>query len=132
MKLSIKDLDNITPVGENITLKYEVGYNGKEEELNIRVYPLTVEEKINLQKKSDELNKLIKIKEPSDEENKEISDLSDSINLDYAYYTMKKISDDITIEYIKKNFPKSWYNDIFKATLRAEGINTDEIEKEKN
>lgn len=132
MKLNMNDLKNITPVGEEITLKYETNYNGEESELVIKVYPLTVEEKIDLQKKSDTLGALLKIKETTPEQTAEITRLNDEINLDYAFFTMRKISDDVTREFVKDNFPKKWYMQIFRATLKAEGISTKDIDAEKN
>jgi len=132
MKLTMNDLRNITPVGVNVNLKYEEGYNGDEKELTIRVYPLTVEEKISLQERSDKLNKLLRVKERSDEQEAEMLELNNDINLDYAYYTTKKVVPDITREFIKETFPKIWFNQIFKATLEAEGISAADIEKEKN
>lgn len=132
MKLSVNDLKNITPTGVNIELSYEKDYSGTEEKIELRVYPLTVEEKILLQEKSDKLNQLLKLKDRSDEQEKELITLNDDINLEYAYLTTKKVISDITRDFIKSNFPKKWYAQIFKATLEAEGINPDDIEKEKN
>ena len=132
MKLNISDLKNITPVGTAIKLQYETGYSGEEKTLDIRVYPLKVSEKILLQENSDALNKLVNIKERTPEQDKRVVELNDSINLDYAYYTMKKVCDDITREIIKESFPKTWYAQIFKATLKSEGIDVEEIQKEKN
>jgi len=134
MKLSMQDLRNITPVGVEVELKYEEGYAGEEKEIKLRVYPLTVEEKVILQEKSDKLNKFLKIDDDirTDEESKAMVDLSNEINYDYAFFTCKKVIPDITREFIIKSFPKIWYNIIFRATLEAEGISASDIEKEKN
>jgi len=132
MKLTVNDLKNITPVGKEIGLKYEEGYDGEEKEIRLRIYPLTVEEKVILQERSDELNKLLKVKERTDEQDVRVIELNDEINLEYAFYTTRKVIDGITKEFIKDNFPKKWYMDIFRATLEAEGIKTSDIEKEKN
>ena len=72
MKLTMKDLENISPTGEEITLKFERDYNGAEEEIKVMVYPLTTEEKIEIQLLNDDLSPLAKKKERSDEEDKKL------------------------------------------------------------
>lgn len=132
MKLSITDLQNIKPVGKEIELKFETGYNGEEKSFKVKIYPLTVKEKVELQAKSDELNNLLKVTERTPEQDKRLTELNDEVNLDYAYFTTSKVIDGITREFIKDNFPRIWYSEIFKATLEAEGLKIDDIEKEKN
>ena len=132
MKLSIKDLENITPTGKNIVLKYEEGYNGTEKEVTMRIYPLTVKEKIDVQHLNDELQILLKVKEPTEAQEKAIIELNNNINTKYAFYSVRKVIEDVTEEFIKDSFPKAWYMDIFKATLAAEGIDPKKIDEEKN
>lgn len=129
----MEDLKNITPVGEKLKLDYERDYNGNIESLEITVYPLTAGEKIEIQKHSDILNKLVKIGEKrTPEEDEELVNLNNMINNKYAYFTMKKNIPDITEEFIKEKFPSKWFKAIFYAVLKAEGIDTKDIEKEKN
>jgi len=132
MKLSMKDLQNITPTGVNIILKYEEGYSGIEKDVTMRIYPLTVAEKIEIQQLNDKLQLLIKLKEPTEAQETAIVDLNSTINIKYAFYSVKKVMEDITEEFIRDSFPKSWFMTIFKATLEAEGINPKKIDEEKN
>ena len=132
MKLNIEDLKNITPVGKEIELEFEKGYSGEQSSIKVRVYPLTVQEKITIQKESDELNKLIKIKERTEAEDARLIELNDLLNVEYAFFTTSKSIEGITREFIKENFPKAWYQKLFTAALEAEGIKSSDIEKEKN
>ena len=128
----MKDLQNITPTGVNIILKYEEGYSGIEKDVTMRIYPLTVAEKIEIQQLNDKLQLLIKLKEPTEAQETAIVDLNSTINIKYAFYSVKKVMEDITEEFIRDSFPKSWFMTIFKATLEAEGINPKKIDEEKN
>ena len=132
MKLSMSDLKNMTPVGEVLELEYEKDYNGVAEKWELKVYPLKTQEKLEIQALNDNLLKLSKKKELTPEEEKELHKLNEEINLKYAHYTMRKTMPDITEEFIKEKFPSMWFKKIFEATLKAEGINLDEIKAEKN
>lgn len=134
MKLSMNDLKNITPVGVNVLLHYEEEYSGESKDIELRVYPLTVKEKLEVQGLNDALAIANKVKEEdrTDEQIKNIIDLNEKINLQYALFAVRKTIPDVTIEFIKEKFPRIWYQTIFLATLEAEGITKADIEKEKN
>lgn len=156
-KFNIQDLKNITPTGEVVLLPFESDYDGNIEEFELRVYPLTVEEKVQIDILKEKFQKLHKkftylenklksltkdtkltaeeldkktdiIEKQSDPISIELGDILNQIAYQIVYFTVKKTQKDITPESTKNMFTKKW-NDIIVAKVgELEGITP----KEKN
>lgn len=118
---------NIVPLPKTLVYKYQDGYEGMEKEITFKIYPYTVEEKLEMQNK----NKLIRghLDTKTEEGTTKANKLLEELGYTSAYYVLKKEDKDIKMETIKK-LPISLIDEIAFKALEFEGITKDSIKEQ--
>jgi len=116
---------NIVSVHKTLKLSYEEDFNGETKEIEVRIYPYTVEEKLEISNMAEEAQALSKSENKEDIE--KAKKLYDRIATLSAYYILKKDDKDIDEETVNK-MPNEWLNQIATKALEFEGITKDKLE----
>lgn len=110
--------ENIVSVHKVLKLEYEAGYSGSKKELIVKVYPYTVEEKLNLANLNEQL-KAAKTDE-------EIKSYSEELNIKSALYVLQKDDEEADEEVVKK-LPAEWINKLTYKALEFEGFEENQL-----
>ena len=115
--------ENIVSVHKLLKLEYEKEYTGEKQELLVKVYPYTVQEKLELSNLNDALKKLL---DDDNADAKEVELLNEELNYKSAFYILRKDDKEITEDIIKK-LPKDWINKLVYKTLEFEGFTEEQL-----
>jgi hypothetical protein len=122
----IKD-KNIVPVHKILTLEYETEYSGNTEQIDIRIYPYTLAEKLAFKNKNDEASKLRESKK--EEDVKRANDLIQEATYEAVFAVLKKDDPTTTLTHVKK-LPETWLDKIIFKALEFEGIDEEKIREQ--
>ena len=117
---------NIVPVAKKIKLQYEEDYRGEVKEIEIKVYPYTVGEKLELQnlyKQIEELKDQLK-----NDNDPKLIELYEDLTYRSAFFILKK-NDPTLVEEDMKKFPKEWLQPLTYKVLEFEGIDEETIKE---
>jgi len=117
--------ENIVSVHKLLKLEYEKDYSGQKQELLVKVYPYTVEEKLELTNLNKKLQKLLK---QDNYDEKEVEILNEEIMIKSALYVLKKDDPSVDEEIVKK-MPKDWRIKLSYKALEFEGFEEDQLKK---
>jgi len=117
--------EHVVPVKKTYDWTYEIGYGGETKTISINVYPYTVEEKLELQTATKKAQDLMKstVAENNEKGAQELQEITDKS----AWYILKKDSDDVQLETVKK-LPTEVKTDIMYMALEFEGFKRETLE----
>lgn len=127
VKISIDKLEGIAPVGKDVEIEYEKEgeYSGNVQKLTLRLYPLTVEEELEIQQKTEE-NKIKKDDSPeviAEKRKKQEETLHTMV-----FYALRKAVDGITLERVK-TLPYPVHERVIREMYLFKGVDLDLVKK---
>lgn len=127
VKIGIDKLRGIAPVGKDVEIEYEdpEAYDGNVKKLTLRLYPLTVEEELEIQQRTEE-NKIQKTDEPEVQAKKAKAQEEGLHTM--ILYALRKAVDGITLEDVK-NLPFAVKERVISEIYLFKGIDLSVVKK---